>query len=152
MLDSGVPNNPEVGQQRENASTFVFDFPVKAPDGAITRHMLSALDQLEYWKRVKVHYVEHNPSATIYTKPEEWQLVKEWVFSNFDVIGGLSFLPSSDHVYELAPLTDLTEEEYTKLVNSFPSVDWSLISDYELEDRTTSASEVACSGGACEVE
>lgn len=151
MRDYAVPHHPEVGQTWEDANTFVFEFPCAAPEGAITRDMMTALDQLEYWKTVKLHYVEHNPSATIYVKPDEWSVVKAWVYDNFDCIGGLSFLPSSDHVYELAPYSDLTEEEYNKLRSEFPKVNWDDLSYYELEDRTTSASEVACTGGACEL-
>lgn len=151
MRDYAVPHHPEVGQTWEDANTFVFEFPCAAPEGAITRDMMTALDQLEYWKTVKLHYVEHNPSATIYVKPDEWSVVKAWVYDNFDCIGGLSFLPSSDHVYELAPYSDLTEEEYNKLKSEFPKVNWDDLSYYELEDRTTSASEVACTGGACEL-
>ena len=102
--DQGVPCLPEVGQPAETATTFVLEFPVKAPEGAIFKDEVSALDLLKEWKRVKVHYVEHNPSATIYVGPDEWLAVGNFVYENWDWVGGLSFLPRSDHVYQLAPL------------------------------------------------
>jgi hypothetical protein len=68
MRDQGVPYYPEVGQSMDSANTYVLEFPVKAPDHskeARFKNDLTALDQLEYWKTVKLNYTEHNPSATI---------------------------------------------------------------------------------------
>jgi len=42
--DQGVPCLPEVGQSAESATTFVLEFPVKAPEGAIFKDEVSALD------------------------------------------------------------------------------------------------------------
>ena len=70
--DQGVPYQPEVGQAEDNASTYVLEFPVRAPEGARCKDDFGALEQLEYWKRVKEHYTEHNPSATISVSEDEW--------------------------------------------------------------------------------
>ncbi|NCX94486.1 MAG: hypothetical protein EBX40_07405 [Gammaproteobacteria bacterium] len=37
LRDQGVPVHPEVGQNVANATTFVIDFPVKAPDNAVVK-------------------------------------------------------------------------------------------------------------------
>jgi len=68
--DQGVPCLPEVGQSAESATTFVLEFPIKAPEGAIFKDQVSALDLIKEWKRLKEHFVEHNPSATIYISPD----------------------------------------------------------------------------------
>jgi hypothetical protein len=103
LKDQGVPYFPEVGQTLENATTYVLEFPVKAPDGAICKDDVSALDQLEHWKIVKKHYTEHNPSVTISVGDDEWIAVANWIYENWELVGGLSFLPRSNHVYQLAP-------------------------------------------------
>ena len=51
--DQGVPYHPEVGQNAENATTYVLEFPVASPPGSIYRDNITAIDQLEHWKIVK---------------------------------------------------------------------------------------------------
>src|ERR1035437_1819097 len=65
IRDQGVPYQPEVGQSKETANTFVFEFPIKAPKGAVVYKDIAAFKQLEFWKMVKINYTEHNPSVTI---------------------------------------------------------------------------------------
>lgn len=48
LEDAGVPCLPEVGQSAENATTWVIEFPVKAPEGAVVKSDLTAADQLAY--------------------------------------------------------------------------------------------------------
>jgi ribonucleoside-triphosphate reductase (thioredoxin) len=155
MRDQGVPYHPEVGQSMEEANTFVLEFPVKAPDHskeARFKDDLSAIEQLEYWKRVKLNFTEHNPSATISVSENEWIGVVDWIQKNWDIIGGLSFLPRSNHVYRLAPYEAITKEEYEDRVNRFPKVDYSKLYAYERQDETDVKKELACAGGVCEVE
>lgn len=63
LRDAGVPMDPENGQMPENASTWVIHFPVRSPEGAITRKDRSALEQCEYWLQCKTRWTEHNPSC-----------------------------------------------------------------------------------------
>jgi ribonucleoside-diphosphate reductase alpha chain len=151
LKDQGVPYLPEVGQTMEDATTFVFEFPVKAPKGAIVKDDLSALDQLEHWKVVKVHYTEHNPSVTISVGEDEWILVANWVYENWDLVGGLSFLPRSNHVYQLAPYEEITKEKYEEMTKNFEHIDFSKIVTYEKVDETELKKELACVGGLCEI-
>jgi hypothetical protein len=151
LKDQGVPYLPEVGQTMENATTFVFEFPVKAPKGAICNADLTAIDQLEHWKVVKVHYTEHNPSVTISVGEDEWILVANWVYENWDLVGGLSFLPRSNHVYQLAPYEEITKEKYENMIKGFEHIDFSKIVTYEKVDETELKKELACVGGLCEI-
>ncbi|MAF59339.1 ribonucleoside-triphosphate reductase [bacterium] len=152
LRDQGVPCHPEVGQTEENANTFVLEFPVKAPRNAIFKNDLSALDQLEHWKDVKENYTEHNPSVTISVGDNEWISVAHWVYENWEIIGGLSFLPRSNHVYRLAPYEEISKEKYEELIEKFENVDYSKLVTYEIADETEMKKEVACAGGACELE
>ena len=154
VKDQKMPYHPEVGQSMESASTYVLEFPVQAPDGTIFKNDLTAVAQLEYWKMVKVSYTEHNPSITISVGENEWIEVANWLYNNWEILGGLSFLPreSKDHIYALAPYEEITEERYAEVRERFPSIDFSQIMIYEREDETQGAKELACVAGVCEVE
>ncbi len=155
MRDQGVPYYPEVGQSMEAANTYVLEFPIKAPDSskeARFKDDFTALEQLEYWKRVKLNYTEHNPSATISVGTSEWISVVDWIQKNWSIIGGLSFLPRSDYVYRLAPYETITKKEYEERIARFPKVDYSKLIAYERQDETEMKKELACAGGTCEIE
>ncbi len=151
LCDQKIPFHPEVGQSSENATTYVLEFPVKAPDQSIVKNDLSAIEQLEYWKMVKENYTEHNPSVTISVGENEWVEVADWLYKNWDMLGGLSFLPRENFVYQLAPYEEISKERYDELVSAFPQVDFSQILLYEREDETQGAKELACVGGTCEI-
>ncbi|MFA5652423.1 MAG: ATP cone domain-containing protein [Candidatus Paceibacterota bacterium] len=151
IRDQGVPYQPEVGQSKGNATTFVFEFPIKAPKGAVVNKDITALKQLEFWKMVKLNYTEHNPSVTIYVNEDEWIAVANWIYENWDIIGGLSFLPRNDHVYQLAPYEEINEKKYDELVKKMGSIDFSKIITYEKKDESDMKKELACSGNSCEV-
>lgn len=152
MLKSqGVPYYPEVGQSMENAVTYVLEFPIKAPEKSLFKDDQTALDQLAYWKMVKENYTEHNPSVTISIGNDEWIAVANWLYENWDMIGGLSFLPRSNHVYRLAPYEEITKDRYEAMVKKLPEIDFSKIMSYEREDMTQGSKELACAGNVCEI-
>ena len=150
LKDFGVPNEPDV--MKPDATT-VFSFPIKAPENAIVTSDLSAIDHLEIWKAYRENWTEHNPSVTINVKEDEWLDVAAWVYRNFDHIGGVSFLPASEHSYKQAPYQEITKEEYDEAVSKMPkNIPWSSLPLYELEDTTTGSQELACtSASGCEV-
>ncbi|MBP6883681.1 MAG: ribonucleoside-triphosphate reductase [Candidatus Pacebacteria bacterium] len=151
LKDQGVPYYPEVGQTLEDATTFVLEFPVKAPEGAIFKNDLSALDQLEHWKVVKENYTEHNPSVTISIGDDEWLHVANWIYENWELVGGLSFLPRSNHVYQLAPYEEIKKDRYEEMLKKVKDLDFSKIVTYEKVDETETKKELACVAGICEV-
>ena len=148
LKEFGVPNEPDV--MKPDATT-VFYFPIKAPDGATVTKDLSAIDHLEVWKVYRTHWTEHNPSVTINVAEDEWLDVGAWVFNNFDSIGGVSFLPLSEHSYKQAPYQEVSEEEYEAALAAMPKrIPWESLPLYELEDTTTGTQELACVSGICE--
>lgn len=152
LQDQGVPMDVENGQTKENAKAYVIHFPVKAPDNTILRESLSAIDQLEYWLVSKLNWTEHNPSVTITFKPSEVIDMIKWVSDHKQYIGGLSFMPYSDAKYDQMPYEAISEEVYNEKAKAFPKIDFSKLPDYEKEDFTTAAQELACVNGACEIE
>ncbi len=151
LRDQGVPYHPEVGQLMEEANTYVFDFPVKSPKGAVVKNDITALDQLEHWKLVKQNYTEHNPSVTVSVGDDEWIRVANWVYENWDLVGGLSFLPRSNHVYQLAPYEEITQEKYEEIARDFPQIDYAKLFLYEKKDETELKRELACVSGTCDI-
>jgi len=149
MKDYGVPSEPELNKPDQ---TTVFYFPIKSPGGAKTREDQTAIGQLEIWKRFQEEWCEHKPSITVSVQEHEWPEVGGWVYKNFDVISGVSFLPHSDHSYRQAPYQECTEEQYEALKAKMPKeINWKDLSFYEKEDNTTGSSSLACSADGCEV-
>ena len=152
LRDQGVPYYPEVGQTEGSASTYVLEFPVESPDSSAFKDDFSALEQLEYWKMVKLNFTEHNPSATISVGEDEWISVVDWIQKNWDIIGGLSFLPRFDHVYRLAPYEEIDKKKYLEMALAFPEIDYSKLVTYEQTDETEQKRELACVGGVCDID
>ncbi|OHA49793.1 MAG: ribonucleoside-triphosphate reductase [Candidatus Terrybacteria bacterium RIFCSPHIGHO2_01_FULL_58_15] len=152
LKEQKFPYYPEVGQTEGSATTYVLEFPVAAPEGAVMRNDLTALQQLEHWKMVKEHYTEHNPSVTVSVGEDEWVATAHWLYERWDTLGGLSFLPRSDTAYRLAPFEEITKERYEELARDLPQVDFAQIVAYEKDDQTKGAQELACVGGICEID
>ena len=149
MKENGIPSEPCFSKPD---STTVFSFPMKSPEGAVTRTQMSAIEQLEYWLMFQRHWCEHKPSVTVSVKEDEWMDVGAWVYKNFDEVSGISFLPFSDHTYAQAPYQDVEREEYLELKQIMPkSIDWSKLADFEKEDTTSGGRELACTADACEM-
>lgn len=154
LQEQGVKLSPENKQEKlpeSKVNTWVVSFPIKSPPKSITRDKLAALDQLEWYKKLKVNWCEHSPSCTIYVKNEEWFEVGNWVYKNWEVINGISFLPYDGGHYKQAPYEEITKEEYDKLIKEFPKIDYSKLTKYELEDNTEGSKSYACLGDKCDI-
>ncbi len=150
LKDSGVYSEPDVTKPDH---TTVFYFARKAPEGAVTRNDLTAIQHLEIWKTLQDEYCEHKPSATISVRDDEWMDVGAWVYRYFDTLSGVSFLPYDGGSYRQAPYQELTKDEYDAWVEKhpIPSINWDDLRFYETEDHTTGSQELACSSGSCEI-
>ena len=95
LKDQNIINESDLSKPQYNT---IFSFPVEAPKNAITRTDVSAIDQLRLWKIYADKWCEHKPSITVSVKEDEWMEVGDWVYKNFDIISGVSFLPYIDHV------------------------------------------------------
>lgn len=146
LQEAGVPCHKDY-----DGSGLVLEWPMKAPKTGVLLETQTALSQLEQWKLFKLNWTEHNPSVTIYVRPDEWLDVGKWVYDNWDHVGGLSFMPYDGGVYHLAPYEAISRDEYEKRMSSFPTIDWTKLKDYEEEDMTDLHQQVACTGGACEI-
>ena len=151
MKDAGIKATPEVGQDEATATTWVLEFPVKSPDGCITRKDVSALDQLSHYKNLQHNWCEHNASMTVYVRDDEWFEVGNWVYKNWDIINGVSFLPYDGGKYKLAPYEEIDVHTYERLIKGLPVIDYTQLSQYEMTDHTQGKAEYACVGDKCEI-
>ena len=150
LKEVGIPVEDDVMKPND---TYVFSFPVKAPEGAIVRNDLTAIEHLNIWLVYQRAWCEHKPSITVSVKEDEWMEVGAWVYKHFDEVSGISFLPHSDHSYKQAPYQEVTKEEYDALVEKMPKdIRWEDLSFYETEDGTSTNATLACSSdGNCEL-
>jgi ribonucleoside-triphosphate reductase (thioredoxin) len=149
MVDVGFPAEDDVMKPDHS---YVFSFPMKSPDNAITRKDMTAIEQLEHWLIYQNYWCEHKPSCTVSVKEDEWIKVGAWVYDHFDQMSGISFLPFSDHVYKQAPYIDCDKRDYNRFKKDMPTLDWSKLGEYETTDQTIGSQELACSSAdGCEV-
>ena len=136
----------------------VMSFPQKAPEGAILRYE-SFKQLLERVKRYNIEWVRaghrsgenyHNVSCTISLKVGEWHKAGAWMWKNKDFYTGISVLPYDGGTYKQAPFEDCTEEKFNELVSHLHNIDLTKV--IEEEDQTDLKDQVACAGGACEVQ
>ena len=147
LKDAGVPNEP---CNLKPNDTVIFSFPKKAPDTAILREDLSAIEHLKLWLVYQRYYCEHKPSVTISVKEHEWLDVAAWVYKNWDEMTGVSFLPYDLGTYTQAPYQEITEEEYNEMVSKMPTdFNWDDLVEYR--DSVEGVQNLACSSGFCEI-
>ena len=148
MSSAGFP----VEQDVMNQSSLVFSFPIKAPKDSTKVNDVDAMQQLRLWKKYQDFWCEHKPSVTVYYTDDEFFEVCQWLWSNFDMVSGISLLPYSDHIYQQAPYEPIDDEKYNELVAALPKeINWEDLAHFEQEDNTTGSQELACVGGACEI-
>ena len=147
MIEQGIPNEVDT----YNPLNHVFSFPIKSPEGCVTRNDMTALEQLELWMSYRKAWCEHNPSITVYVSEEEWLDVGAYVYENFGDVGGVSFLPREDgsHSYVQAPYEEISELQYDELAGTMPDVTFAAYR--ETDDMTVASQELACTSGACEL-
>ena len=143
LIAAGVPHITDP----YNSDAWSFTFVKKAPDGSVCGDKVNAIDHMEMWKKFTVNWCEHKASVTISVAEHEWPGVGAWMWENFDIASGLSFLPKEDdsHTYVEAPYERCTKED----IKNYPkiaSIYWDRIG--ESQDKEA---EFACSAGECEI-
>ena len=158
VRDAGAPvfkDNQYKETPDEDCPTWVVEFPVQSPEGAVLRQDETAISQLNRYLSVLQSWCSvrgHNQSATIYVRDHEWEMVGDWLYEHFDEVTGLSFLPYEGGNYNLAPYEEISQEEYTRRLAEFPVINYDLLSAYETEDMGEGAKTLACVGGSCEID
>lgn len=133
---------------REDHTRYVVEFPCKSPDNSILVANMTALEQLEWVKKMQTIWADNAVSVTVYYRKEELPAVKEWLSKNYDSsVKSVSFLLHVDHNFPLPPYEEITKDEYDKV---FSKLDFStqihqnaVNLDIDLDD---------CATGACPIK
>jgi ribonucleoside-diphosphate reductase alpha chain len=144
----------------------VITFPVQAPDNAILKSEISAIEFLDYVSLVQRSWIKagtnpennrapevsHNVSNTCAVKPNEWDAVADYIWAHREDFTGISLLGDEGQTrYAQAPFQAVETDEDTLHWNRLQPkpVDYTTLK--EQADNTTLKETVACSGGACEI-
>jgi len=132
---------------REDHTKYVVEFPCKSPENSVLAKNMTAVDQLEWVKKLQTIWADNAVSVTVYYRKEELESIKEWLSKNYDKsIKSVSFLLHFDHNFVLPPYEEISENEYnlaiSKLDLSIPAVVVPEIELLSLDD---------CATGACPV-
>ena len=136
----------------------VISIPQRAPSDGILRHETS----IELLERVRDIYNRwivpghiqgnntHNVSCTVSVREEEWEKVGKWMWENREYYNGISVLPYFGGSYKQAPFEDIDKETFEGMIINLKEVDLSNV--VEIVDNTNLTGELACAGGACELQ
>ncbi len=139
----------EVGiDGREDHTKWVVEFPAESPEGAVLAADMTAVEQLEWVKRMQTEWADNAVSVTVYYRIEELSEIKEWLKSNYDEsVKSVSFLLHADHNFPLAPYEEIDEATYRAMV---AKVDLSIpMASLTLDDNLLD--DPSCTTGACPV-
>lgn len=130
----------------EDYGTVVAEFPLAYPEGTALASETSAIEQMEFVKRLQSEWSDNAVSCTVYYKLEELDGIKAYLKKNFNkTFKTLSFLLHSEHGFDQAPIEPITKEEYDRLVATttlITKID--NVMDLGLDDAE-------CIGGACPI-
>jgi ribonucleoside-diphosphate reductase alpha chain len=136
----------------------VISIPQRAPADGILRHETS----IELLERVRDIYNRwivpghiqgnntHNVSCTVSVREEEWEKVGKWMWENREYYNGITVLPYFGGSYKQAPFEDIDKETFEGMIINLKEVDLSNV--VEIVDNTNLTGELACAGGACELQ
>ena len=133
---------------REDHTRAVVEFPCMSPETAVLVSSMTAIEQLEWVKKLQTEWADNAVSVTVYYRKEELQSIKDWLSQNYDSsVKSVSFLLHSDHNFPLPPYEEITKESYEKLLSkidfSIPLTRSLFGGDLLLDD---------CSTGACPIK
>lgn len=158
----------------------VISFACTAPDNAVVKTDLTALQHLHIAKEVNLGWVRsglqhnrvaglhHNVSLTVSVGDMEWDDVREYLWLNREYFTGVSLLSSSgDYIYQQPPLQEVLapeeidqddphREERLRMwdlwntLASLPELDLDTL--IEDTDNTNPQGEIACGPSGCSLE
>jgi ribonucleoside-diphosphate reductase alpha chain len=167
FFNSRNPHMCEESVWSANKTDDVITFCVEAPEEAILRNEMSAMDLLKHVHSTQQNWVipgtgrpesnpglYHNVSNTLTVREDEWDDVAEYIWENRADFTGISMLAASgDKVYAQAPHEEVVSAQdetlWNELISKFKLVDYTQM--HEREDTTKLQGEIACAGGACEL-
>jgi ribonucleoside-triphosphate reductase len=129
----------------DSRDTVIVEFPCKCEDAIISKDM-SAIRQLDLVKKLQKTWADNAISVTVYYKKEELPEIKLWLKENYkDNIKSVSFLLHAEHGFKQAPYSEITKDEYNKLISKIKPFTRDVDSGKEILEG------LECSGGSCPI-
>jgi len=132
---------------REDHTKYVVDFPCMSPENAVLAKDMTAVDQLEWVKKMQSEWADNAVSVTVYYRKEELDEIRAWLAAHYDTsIKSVSFLLHADHNFPLPPYEEITEDEYKKAVSKI---------DFTIQMQSSGNDVIDlddCATGACPVK
>jgi len=128
-------------------NTVVVEFPFAYPEGTILAEEMTAIDQLEWVKRVQTVWSDNAVSCTVYYTAEELPAIREYLSTNYNqCFKSLSFLLRDNSGFFQMPLEAIDKDEYDRRVAASR-----LIVDFD--DAASLGVDLAdnCAGGVCPI-
>lgn len=133
---------------REDHTKYVVEFPCMSPEGSVLAADMTAVEQLEWVKKMQTEWADNAVSVTVYYRKEELSQIQEWLSKNYDKsVKSVSFLLHADHNFPLPPYEETTKENYEKMLakidSSIPLQQTAFLGDLDLDN---------CATGACPIK
>ena len=133
---------------REDHTRYVVEFPCKSPEGSVLASEMTAIQQLEWVKKMQTVWADNAVSVTVYYRKEELSEIKKWLQENYDnSVKSVSFLLHSDHNFPLPPYEEISEEEYSKAISK---IDFSVPLQQSAGNHEIALDD--CATGACPIK
>ena len=131
-------------------TTQIVTFPQCLPENTVLAENCTAIQQLEWVKKLQTDWSDNSVSVTVYYRKNELAEIKDWLSKNYNTcLKTVSFLLHSDHGFNQAPMEQITKDEYEvlaagcKRITDLSGVCFSSVDADLLEN------EKECSSGAC---
>lgn len=147
IVEHGYKTEYQVGYDgTPDRSTIVAEFPFAYPKGTKLAKDMSAVDQLKVVKRLQEEWSDNAVSCTVYYSIEELPEIKKYLSENYNKFHkSLSFLLRSEHGFNQAPLEEITEDEYKRLVEGTVPIT-------SVTTEVSFGSDDDCATGACPIK
>ena len=128
----------------QDYNTIVVTFPFRYPDGVPLANEMTAIEQLEWVKRLQTDWSDNSVSCTVYYRLEELPQIRKYLQDNYaHSFKSLSFLLHKDHGFKQAPLEEIDEAAYLELAAKTKLITSVDVADFESDDE--------CAAGACPI-
>jgi ribonucleoside-triphosphate reductase len=129
----------------DDKNTMIVEFPCSYPEGTVLAKDTSAIDQLNWVKKLQTEWSDNAVSCTVYYRKEELSAIKQWLADNYTTsIKTCSFLLHNDHGFDQAPFEEITKEQYLELKGKVTPIT-NINKQFEMLDS------LECTTGACPV-
>lgn len=141
-----------------DATGILVTFPVQFANvefsevGSRFLNLESAVAQLERYKMVMEHYIDHNVSSTVSYSPGEIGSIVDWIHKNWDCYVSATFMLRNDPTktaedlgYPYLPQEVVTQEVFEAYANTLQPIDMEkVLGDFDVESAE-------CAGGMCPI-